>query len=270
MSFAASWLDLRAAADTLARDPRLLAAAAAHLGTVREPVAVDLGCGAGATVAAFARRAGNRVRWRLVDADADLLRLASARFGSTVQTIEGDLGELAALPLEGARLVTASALFDLMPEGWIGELAERLSSARMGLYAALSYDGLLEWEPALHQDEAIIAAFNAHQRRDKGLGPAAGPGAGAALIAAMRGRGFAVDSARSDWRLGPEQAALQCALLEGIAAAAREAGAAGTDMWLQARLAASASATCIVGHLDVLALPRAGKEQSNTTSVSRP
>jgi hypothetical protein len=266
VSFEAAWLDLREPADAAARDPDLLAAAAAHLRAEPAPVALDLGCGTGATVRAFgARLAG--LRWRLLDGDAGLLGLAAARVPDA-EVVAADLAELDRLPLDGVRLVTASALLDLVSREWIGGLATRLAAAGLGVYAALSYDGRLAWRPAFAGDEAVRAAFNRHQRTDKGLGPALGPDAAAALAEALQARGYAVRMARSDWRLGP--GALQAALAQGVAAAAVEAGCADGAAWGQARRAASGSGTCTVGHIDVLALPAGASAQSKTTSDSRP
>lgn len=271
MSFTQAWLDLRAPADAAARDARLLAAAAAHVSAVKEPVVVDLGSGTGASVAAFAGAAPSGTRWRLIDNDLALLDCAARRFGPSVEICLADLGALEALPIDDAQLVTASALFDLMPPGWIERLADRLAAMRTGIYAALSYEGRLAWEPPMPADARIVAAFNAHQRRDKGLGPAAGPEGAARLAAALRQRGFAVETGPSPWHLGAERAALHRELVAGIAAAAAEMGAEGAERWAQARRAASFSGSaCVVGHVDVLALPPEGKAQSNTTSVSSP
>jgi len=47
------------------------------------------------------------------------------------------------------------------------------------VYVALSYDGTVRWErpgDGARDDADIIAAVNAHQRRDKGTGRALGPG----------------------------------------------------------------------------------------------
>jgi hypothetical protein len=259
VSFDPAWLDLREPADAAARDRGLLAAAAAHLG---DGLALDLGCGTGATLRAFAGRG----RWRLLDRDPRLLGLAAARC-PRAQTVAADLADLAALPLDGVRLITASALLDLASGRWIEALAGRAAAAGVGVYAALSYDGGLAWEPALPEDAAVAAAFDRHQRRDKGLGPALGPEASAALARALARRGYAVRTAPSPWRLGPAEAALQAALVEGIAAAAAETGLA-TAAWRQARLAASGSGRATVGHVDLLALPSSA--QSKITSESSP
>lgn len=257
MSFEAVWLALREPADHAARDPGLLAAAREMLG---DGPAVDLGCGTGSTLRAFG---GPAERWRLVDRDPALLAEAAARApGAAV--VAADLRDLDALPLGGARLVAASALFDLVSREWIEALADRVAAEGAAVYAALSYDGTMAWAPPLAADAAVLAAFNAHQRGDKGFGPALGPEAGRALAEAMARRGYAVRIAASPWRLGPADAALARALAAGVAAAA------GAAEWGQARAAASGAASCTIGHLDVLALPGAPSAQSKITSVSRP
>ncbi len=112
----------------------------------------------------------------------------------------------------------------------------------------------MAWERPLPGDAAVIAAFNAHQRGDKGLGPALGPAATAATAAAFRREGFRVETAPSDWRLGPAASALAAELVAGVAAAAEAAGTPASD-WAQARRAAGGG--CTVGHRDLLALPPA-------------
>ncbi len=264
MSFAPAWLALRERADGRARDPGLLERAAIYLNGMATPVAVDLGSGTGATLRAFRGRA-EAVSWCFVDNDPDLLLRAVEGAGGAARGHLLDLAEIAQLPLEGARLVTASALLDLMSADWVGAFADRLAAAGLGFYAALSYDGRMAWEPSLSADDAVTEAFNAHQRA-RGLGPDAAPH----LAALLRARGYSVETARSDWRLGSDPLAATHA--RGVAEAAEEAGSAQAADWLQARLAAiaSASSSTLVGHVDLLALPRGSSAQSNTTSVSRP
>lgn len=260
MSFSAAWLDLREPADLSARDAGLLAAAREYAG---EALVLDLGCGTGAMRRAF----GGSGRWRMLDRDPALLAVAAERAGAGVAVVAGDLWEIGRLPLDDVRLVTASALLDLASAEWVEALAGRLAAAGAGFYATLSYDGAMGWEPALGGDAAARAAFNAHQRRDKGFGPALGPDAAAFSAAALGRCGYRVRTAASPWRLGPGE--LQAALIGGIAEAAAEAGMAGADEWGQARRAASGSG-CTVGHVDLLALPAGASAQSKTTSESRP
>ncbi len=266
MSFAASWLDLRAPADTAARDPVLAATAARYLGEETQPVVLDLGCGTGAACAAFP---APDLRWRLVDGDAGLLGIALERCGGRAEAKLADLVDLDGAAFDGVRLVTAFALLDLAGQKWIEALAQRISAAGAGLYATLCYDGEIVWDPPLSEDTAALSAFNAHQSRDKGLGPALGPAAAAATARALARRGYAVRLAWSPWRLGPPDAPLHAALVEGIMRAAEEMGLAEARSWAQARRAVSGW-RCSVGHLDVLALPQGLSVQSNTTSESSP
>ena len=252
MAFSIDWLALRDPADRAARDTALLQHAAAEAGP--EPLVVDLGCGTGATWHALAPLLPEKTRWRLVDNDPVLIEIAREITGGETECVVADLGDLDALPLDGATLVTASALLDLMPESWLASFARRLDTP---FYAALSYDGRMEWTPPDPRDAAVTLAFNRHQRGDKGLGPALGPNAADRAEALFAARGFAVHRGDSPWRLGPDMAELQRELTRGIAAAVAETGLAETDGWYAVRHDAAARTTCFVGHLDVLAVPPA-------------
>jgi hypothetical protein len=177
--------------------------------------------------------------------------------GERIEIRRAEMQAVEELPLDGARIVTASALLDLVSAAWIGRLADRLAADRLGFYAALSYDGSTAWEPARNEDRAVLAAFNEDQRSDKGFGPALGPDAAPALARAMADRGYRVETAPSAWRLGPVHRTLQASLAEGIAAAAARAGSAEAEAWGQARRAEAMAglSSCTVGHVDVLALP---------------
>src|SRR6185312_9897229 len=107
----------------------------------------------------------------------------------------------------------------------IARLAGAAARGGAAFYAALTYDGMQRWTPGHAADEAIGAAFNAHQSRDKGLGPAAGMTAHAHLAAAFAAAGGIVHEAASPWRLGVADAPLIAELAAGVAAAARETGA---------------------------------------------
>jgi hypothetical protein len=253
MSFDIAWLDLREPADRAARDHALLQRAQAHLACVEMPVVVDLGAGSGGTVRAFG--GWPPARWQLVDNDAVLLAEAKRRCGPEVATLLVDLRDLDALPLSGARLVTASALLDLTSAAWVEALAGRIVALNAGFYATLIYDGCMAWTPVHPDDATVTAAFNRHQRRDKGFGPALGPLAGVCLEAAMHSKGYRVWTAASPWRLDFTHAALQRELLAGIANAASEAGASIAEAWRQRRADVLPAGSCVVGHVDVLALP---------------
>lgn len=254
MSFSAEWLALREPADLAARDGVLLSRAAGFVSNGR--CVLDLGSGTGSTARAFEAQGFPGLRWRFLDNDPKLLHVACQRHPEA-EAIGGNLGDIEALPLDGVGLVTASALLDLMPLRWVEALAARLRDAAIPFYAALNYDGAMEWTPPMTEDAAITKHFNIHQRSDKGLGPALGPDAGTETSRILAEHGFDVTMAGSPWSLGPEHANLQDALLDGIGAAAAETGCPQTDHWVAARAARITQARCLIGHSDLLAAPPA-------------
>lgn len=253
MGFSATWLSLREPADHAARDVSLLKRAVKAAGAA--PVIVDLGCGTGSTVRALEDHLQQAAVWRLLDNDPDLLTLAAKATQNHASTHQIDLRDLDALPLEGASLVTASALLDLCSRAWVRGLADRLAAQALPFYAALNYDGVMQWSPADQADDAVTRAFNRHQRGDKGFGAALGPDSVDAVAEIFEAAGFKVVQANSPWQLGPGEADLQRELLSGIAGAAAEAGEDTADTWLQTRIAQLHVAQCQIGHRDLLALP---------------
>lgn len=250
MGFSADWLALRDPADRAARDVALARRAAQAAGPA--PLIVDLGCGTGATWRALSPVLPEGARWRFVDNDPALLAIAAAAAGERAETVMADLADLDSLPLAGATLVTASALLDLVSAEWVAGLVARLG---VPFYAALSYDGRMSWTPEDPRDAAITAAFNRHQTGDKGLGRALGPDAADHAAHVFEAAGFTVTLADSPWQLGPDMAALQRELCDGIAAAAAEAGQPDAADWGRARGTGAAASRCLIGHLDLLALP---------------
>ncbi|MCH8465590.1 MAG: class I SAM-dependent methyltransferase [Roseinatronobacter sp.] len=261
MGFSAQWLALRDPADRAARDATVLRAAAKAAGP--EPLILDLGCGTGATWRALSPFLPEGTRWRLVDNDPDLLRLAAAQIGPDAETVLADLADSAALPLDGVTLVTASALLDLVSEAWLHALVARLD---MPFYAALSYDGQMQWVPEHPQDGAITRAFNQHQRRDKGFGAALGPDAGPRALAAFGAAGFSVQQAQSPWQIGPDMAQLHQELVAGIAQAAQDIGLRDAPDWAHMRQSQMAQAFCTIGHVDILAIPAAHRSEGQTNA----
>jgi len=276
--FSAAWLALREPADARARDQDLLLALADAFSKRDRIAVIDLGSGTGANLRACAEHLPRRQHWRLVDRDPLLLASARERFlgwgdrgavtenGLTLRrgdrTIEVSFvaADLAA-DLETALapapdLVTAAALFDLVSAEWIERLATAVVATGAAFYAALTYDGRETWAPPHPADAAITGAFHAHQRRDKGFGPAAGPQASLRLERAFTGRGYRVRTADSSWRLGPGNASLMEELAAGIAEAVLQTGQvdeASVASWLEARRGGARAA---VGHTDLLAFPR--------------
>jgi len=278
--FDPEWLALRETADQRARDRTLMAKLGARVGRRDGVTVLDLGCGAGSNLRALAPVLPQAWQsWTLVDHDTALLEAAvealedwaddSENFGEELILTKGekrltvDLRKLdLASEIDKALdwrpdLVTASALFDLVSESWMLAFAIGVARRGIGFYTSLSYDGREEWTPAHPADQAVNAVFQAHQTRDKGFGPAAGPAATAILGQAFLAAGYAVETAKSPWRLGAEDKALIGALAKGIAAAVRETGdvpEAEIADWLAAREAEGVRS--VIGHEDLLALPK--------------
>src|SRR5690606_21132607 len=115
---------------------------------------------------------------------------------------------LDALELPPRGLVTASALLDLVSAAWLDALAARCADAETLVLFALTYDGRMQLEPREPDDAQVRELVNRHQRTDKGFGPALGPSAFAAALDAFAHHGYALRFEPSDWRLGPDDAAL--------------------------------------------------------------
>ncbi|MGP9789204.1 class I SAM-dependent methyltransferase [Roseinatronobacter sp. NSM] len=252
MGFAPQWLALREPADRAARDGGLLAHAARLAGP--SPVIVDLGAGTGASLRALAPHVPAGAQWRLVDNDRALLAHAVAAHPQA-RPFACDLTNLADLPLSGATLVSASALLDLVSENWVRDLAQLLARHKLPFYAALSYDGVMTWQPQLAGDDAVTGAFNTDQCTDKGFGPALGPAAWSCARQVFTQAGYDVFCAPSPWVLGRDDAPLQAQLLDGIATAAARAGYTGAQAWHDARQALVPRGQCLIGHQDILAVP---------------
>ncbi len=250
MGFDADWLFLREPADHAARDKALLAAAVEAAGPA--PLVLDIGCGTGSTIRAFGDLLGTNARWRLVDNDPLLLERASATTQNAVETVLMDIRDAEALPLDGVTLVTASALLDLVSDDWLSRLAKTLRSRGIPLYAALTYDGIMRWEPELPEDAAITAAFNRHQKQDKGFGMALGPDAHRRAVEHFGAAGYQTREASSPWLLGEGTEQLGREFTDGVAQAAGEAGATNASSWAEQRRKPT---NITVGHHDLLATP---------------
>jgi hypothetical protein len=203
--------------------------------------------------------------WKLIDNDLGLLARAKATplaTGATVTAILLDLNRDLEAALDGAvDLVATSALLDLVSEVWLERFAVEIAVRGIPLYAALSYDGRIGFTPPDPRDAEITAAVNAHQRTDKGFGPALGPAAAPFALARFEALGYVTVHGLSDWVIGPDDRDMQAALLAGWASAAHEIGAlslADTTSWLARRResVAAGQSSLQVGHVDFFATPR--------------
>ena len=251
--FDEAWLALREPIDHAARSRSLAARFAAAQGPA--PYVVDLGAGSGSNLRYLAPLLPPAQRWLLVDHDPALLAAAAhARTAGNVGCRAMDLArELPAVP--GRTGVTAAALLDLTSAAWLDQFARWCGDAPVLI--ALSVDGGLAWQPEDRDDDAIREHFFAHQRANKGFGPALGPAAAAHLTRRLEAAGRRVFLERSDWRLGPPEAPLLGAMLEGIIAVVADiAGPAACARWatLRRRQLAAGDLRLTVGHVDLLAL----------------
>ena len=273
--FSVDWLSLREPVDHRSTNPAVRAAFVRDFGTRDMLRITDLGSGTGSHLRSLAPHLGMRQAWRLVDYDPRLLasarsilsawaeeardiddRLLLRRGAQTidVEFVEADLvGGLDALLDRPTDAVTSAALFDLVSGEFIQRLAAAMATAKLPLYAILSYDGHSKWSPPHEADADMLDAFHQHQGRDKGFGPAAGPRAADLLGAAFAQHGFAVTSGPSPWLLTQPHRQLIGDLAEGIAQAVTETGSVDVGRvsnWLDARREAKA---CEIGHRDIYA-----------------
>jgi SAM-dependent methyltransferase len=262
--FSAEWLILREPYDMAARNPVVLKAAIDAF--AQKPVLriLDLGCGSGSTLRTIAPRLNAKQDWRLVDYDAALLARANesaAALNIKASATRADLNrEIESVLVEPADLVTMSALLDLVSDEWLERFVNCVADRGLHVYAALSYDGLIEMSPWHALDESIIEAVNLHQRSGKSFGPALGPSAGAAAMEKLMRRGFFVHQGPADWKASEWDVAFQIEIVRGWVGAARETGAMSTqdiEDWLAFRQQhiSAGCASLRVGHADFFAVP---------------
>jgi SAM-dependent methyltransferase len=277
--FDATWLALREPYDHAARSAALADRFAAAVGGA--PHLLDLGCGTGSNLRYLAPRIPGPQRWVCVDHDRALLEAARTALrdwgdrqgwasrdaggdGLTLARPGGEIvvrltpGDLVRdMPTgDGVAGLTASALLDLTSAAWLDAFAARCQ--RTPLLIALSFDGRLVFEPTAPEDDEVDRRFVAHQRTDKGFGPALGPDAAAHLAERLATAGRTVRLEAADWRLGPADTALLRTTLAGIVAAAREIEHdAVLERWatLRAQQLRAGDLRLTVGHADLLALP---------------
>jgi hypothetical protein len=262
--FSPEWLALRERYDIRARNRAVLDAVAQTFSKLPSVAAVDLGCGTGSTLRAITGTLPPRQSWRLLDNDLGLLAQASAMPAVAevnVVTRPIDLARDLELAFEApVDLVTISALLDLVSRDWLDRLMIEAAARGLPTYAALTYDGRTLIEPADAFDMEAIGCAHAHQRTNKGFGPALGPSAAVHALERFEHFGYAVVHGGSDWVLGPDDRAIQELLFAGWAElhASREpARADAAAAWLSRRRShlLQGRSRLRVGHLDIFARP---------------
>lgn len=283
--FSESWLTLREPADHAARS-RALTTELARWANGRKAISVlDLGAGTGSNFRYLAPHLGHEQQWTLVDNDQDLLmelprllaqwscgvnatisndsdcvHLQANEFSASVRCTIADLAAtLRDLPFETADLLTASALLDLTSADWLDLLAELCIKHQCAALFALNYNGIIKWNPPFNHDNDIAELLNAHQLKNKGLGPALGPTAADYLVQKLTAAGRLVKTCQSDWQLSADQYELQHALLDGWIKAVFEQKSddhLAMSAWQKKRIdvAREALSSLTVGHTDLFSL----------------
>lgn len=283
--FSADWLALREPLDARSRSADLVARLQADAPDGPRRI-VDLATGTGANLRYLAPRLGGRQDWLLVDNDEALLDASADRLhrwaaesglsfgchGDTMSLHGSDLAcrirrqrldlarDAESLDLEDLWLLTASALLDLVAHRWLAELMNACRRKAARVLFALTYDGTASFQPSLPEDGVVIDRLNRHQTRDKGFGPALGPRAVSAAPDIMRRCGYRIAEVQTPWQIGPEDTALQMALVDGWADAAAEVGpneSERIERWRRRRLdyITAHASRLRVGHRDLLAWP---------------
>jgi SAM-dependent methyltransferase len=257
--FSPAWLALREPYDRASRSKAL--ARAFRDALPRNARIADLACGSGSNARYLAALGGREMRWALIDADRTLLSLAGSRLsGSDARCV--DLARpRRSLCLGRCHGITASALCDLVSGQWLDALIHDAACRGLPLLFALTVDGRVAMSPGDPADRAILNCFRRDQRRDKGFGPALGPGAPLRLARTLRAHGYRVRCARSDWRLGAGDDAILRALVSGFAVVALKDGSVArheVEAWLRLRQEQISRRrfSLVIGHVDLFAFRR--------------
>ncbi len=281
--FSAEWLALREPADAAARSEHLLQTVAARFAPETNLTVLDIGAGTGSNARYLAERLHPQQQWLLVDHDPSLLIEASQRLrawgearGLVVSRDEGawrvegeglavtfstkladlaDLSSASELFLD-RRLITASALLDLVSAPWVESLASECRVAGAAGLFALTYDGRIHCSPEEPGDDEIRQLVNEHQRHDKGFGPALGPTACAVAAECFGALGYSLERETTDWHLEPAAGELQRQLIEGWSRAAVQTAPDRSVFireWTDRRLAhvLDGHSRLVVGHEDL-------------------
>src|ERR671910_270107 len=187
------WLGLREPADAAARSAGLAERLRLHLAPAGRLEIHDLGGGSGAMGRWLAPRLPGPQHWVVHDRDEDLLELAvtDAPTAATVEAKSSDLTRLTRDELAGASFVTASALLDLLTAETLARVLAACAGCPMLL--TLTVVGRVTLTPEEWLDASMSAAFNAHQRRDRKLGPDAVAAATLAVLVWHLGTGPFLD-----------------------------------------------------------------------------
>lgn len=279
-AFDTRWLSLREPVDHRSRSGRLISILVRSRPEFGSWRILDLGSGTGSNLRYIAPRIPAPQEWTLLDRDPALLEEAgSGEPPVRVRTIVGNLASEGLGLVAGSHLVTASALLDLVSRRWLTRLVTSCRTHGCAVLFSLTYNGEIRWHPSPGSrpsafaagvqtggtpdplDALVREAVNEHQRREKGLGTALGPGAGRVAVQLLRAAGYETHMASSAWHLGSDGDALLVHHLvrgwETAAAEVRPGERQALRQWAERklRLIEKGSFEVRVGHQDILGLP---------------
>ena len=203
------WLALREQEDARARSRELAIAASGRLGP--GPIVIhDLGSGTGSMMRWLAPFLPGPQTWVLHDWNSNLVELATngvvpldrERRPVSVRTRSGELAHLDPDDLDGASLVTASALLDVLTSEEIRAVAQACVAVGCPVLLSLSVTGEVRLDPRDPRDDVLQASFSAHQQRLVGGRRLAGPSGVALAQRQFLDAGWNIRPATTFWRLG--------------------------------------------------------------------
>ncbi|RBP27803.1 glycosyltransferase involved in cell wall biosynthesis [Marinobacter pelagius] len=278
--FDKEWLEAREPADHRARSEALTVCLNRWLqrqtpnpvgATEAEPlVMADIGSGRASNSLYLSSRLSVPRVWHLIEQDAGLLALGEARLRQIGQAVvchnlmltSDEMEQQLPAPMH---LLTASALIDLVSEGWLRSLTKAVVRRQAAVLMVLSYAGDFELSPPDADDARLKELVNNHQHRDKGSGSALGPDATNRFRQLLQDAGYGVHVEDSPWHLDRDDAVAVESLLRGWVWAALEQApeaSAWLGAWLERRLGqlAAGELQVTVTHQDLLALPGEGRD----------
>lgn len=287
MGFDPQWLEARFVHDHGALNRELLGCL---VGLPRQSEAwrvLDLGSGTGANVRHGADLLQGTQHWTLVDEDAALLAEAPLRLAAwagergwktsrssarleirrpggliVVDVVPGDIVDVLGDIEHGSLdLVTANAVFDLLPPERIEACVDALASLGLPLWATLNYENMT-FSREMVQDRTVVEAFHEHMTRPQAHGRNAGPRAIEVMREVLRRRGYVVHVGPSDWNVANTEDVMWTKILKFIEESVPEM----LDMasqgllleeWLYARKTSPEFESVRVHHEDLLAIQQA-------------
>jgi hypothetical protein len=219
---------------------------------------IDLGAGTGANQRWLAPQLPFPQRWVHLDHDPTISRSLPLPDDTMIidDSVEA-LSHLLASRSGGVRLVTCSALLDVLTTAQLYAVCDAVIDNQVPALFSLTVTGTLSVAPADPDDQLLLDAFNDHQRR----AGRAGPGATSLTSSALQAGGFRVLRQQTPWQLSSASGRefVEQVLQERIDAAVAQDHALvpGATAWLELRRVQLGNDVLRIdlGHCDILAIP---------------